>query len=341
MVLARPEAPTRPLTAIEGAVVHVLLSGRPAPELPPSTFAAVRRRARGAGWLVERFLPNPVLLGRSRLTFALAHRPSPLDRTLWPRWQEVAGAAVVWRTPEVLFGVFQEVPPQGAPSIERELGRTSQYDRSFHLPVDLGRPTVPVYFDFEAVWGQVVGSSGTVGYPRAWPLTSVLDPGPRDSITPRWRRRLGEALAGPAGLPSDTVGPMRFRGSPGVLRAARRRGWLDERAFLQPSALPAFGAWSIKEVVFAYGPLRQEIRAEIVFRTLLERCGVAPFLFATDERSVLVGLLAPAPRSLGEGGPRASVRATLEGMLERLGVERLPADAMEVVVNHRYEALLE
>ena len=311
--------------------------------LPPRTFQVARNRALEAGWVVERFVPDPVLFGAPHVSIALARPVDDAKQGLGARWAEIPGASVVWQSPKFCFGVFFGPEPKGASAIGAELATgASRYAKRYAIEMSLTTPALPVYFDFEAEWSQVSGIPGLTHYPR--PLPRRPRGRRQPPVSSRWRSIVGalvraEGLARPLADPSAPGILERFTLRSAIPRALAS-GWLDERVFLNPPALPPYEEWALGQIVFVTGRLRPERRPEILLRTLMVGCGVHPFLFATNGADLLLATLSPAPAPAAPH--RAlSVAGTFARYLEGIEVTREGTAGLAAVVNHRYESILE
>ena len=325
-----------------------MLAGEPGSErqrirltgIAPRSYQAARQRALGAGWLVERLVPDPTLFGQARVSFVLA-RPVGADvQEVVGRWTQLDRAVLLWRTRRSLFGVFTGEDVDRASPLARELSSGTRYSRSYLLELNLKSPTLPIYFDFEAEWSRVVGIPGTSFYPRQFPRHTRGSARARRSITTRWReivRRLAHSQV----EESEPLGTdLGFRARASIARSLRA-GWMDRRAFLSPAAIPPFEGWSLEQVVFVHGRLRQGRRPETFLRTLIVSCAIQPFLFATAGGDVLLAMLSPIPPREREMRRTVSVIGTVNRFLEQIEIERLPASELETLVDHRTDRFAE
>ncbi len=341
-------APTGPegrraLTRLQAAVIDSILAGEPGSErerirltgIAPRTYQAARRRALEAEWIAERFVPDPTLFGQARVSFVLA-RPNSVDAAATiKRWTQIERLVLLWKTSTMFFGVFSGQQQDRETPIARELAVPGRYTRAFLLELNLKSPTLPVYFDFEGEWARVVGIPGTSFYPRQLPRHPRGSA--RAAINPRWKEIvLGLArVTAPAGPDAGRAGIFSRIGVRASLARALRTGWIDRRAFLDPASIPAYEEWTLGQVVFIHGRMREGRRPETLLRTLFTSCAVQPFLFATSGGDVLIASLSPVPPG-GVGARRGiSVSGTLARFLERVEIDRLPAEELETVVSHR------
>lgn len=302
--------------------------------LASRTYEAARRRALERGWLLERYLPNPVLFGRPLVQFRLAPLAANGSDLPASTWASRDDAALVWNDRSNAFGVFFRSSDQGGVP-EARGGSVGSRPPAFAVDVDLSIATIPVYFDFEGEWAAVSGRSGTAGYPRPLPDRAPRTPEEVRPPSSRWRGVVQEiAQLGTAPEPGETEPRPFYRlGRRGVIRRALSSGWIEQRAFLDPATLPGFHGWTARHVALLGGKLRPAVSPEVMFQRLIWAGPVRPFLFVTDGTSVLVGTLAPAPPSAGEG---ASLRSAIDSALSDVVVVRLDLAELVVRVQHRY-----
>jgi hypothetical protein len=335
----------RAVTAAEAAVVQSLLAGTASPassRLPRRTLQAARRRLFLREWVHERYLPDLAALGVPELTLAVGQPFMESAHALLHRWRRRREALLLWASSELLFGVFAS--PPGAASIE--LGRALSdpaTQRSLRvLTVDAREPAVPIFFDFEGAWARATGLEGAIAYPQPLPGGSGADSdGPWGAGE---RAAVHRLVTRPFLSPGSDGAAAKARG----LFAARwerrclRSGRVARRVFLDPVAVARWVAPFPDQLAVVYGHLRAGQHPEPLYRALLGRCGLRPFLFATDGRSVLVGALsartAVAGPARSDGG--APVLPVLQRALSEIVVLREPLDQLETLVNHRYDHLL-
>ena len=339
----------RPLTRAEATVIGSLLAGVTSTDrerilasgLPARTFEVARQRVISAGWVVDRYVPDPTFVGLSRAVFALG-RPFAERQTDRARaWAASSANVLFWETSQTLFGVFFLPGGSTGDTLRLQLLPPDAFSRLAVIDADLTRPTVPVYFDFEGAWRRIEGATGTRSYPRSIPHGGGQG---RSRIRPPLEDI--EALVAVPFLPHDAEHPgPRIARRFGRLARFRRRlePFIERRFFLDPATLPGYLAWTLESVVFIYGQLRNRSAPEDAFRLLVSTCRVTPFLYVTDTRSVLFAALTPPPAP-ANGRPvpsTPSITEALQRSLEGIEVFREPADGMTTVTNHRYDRLFE
>jgi hypothetical protein len=305
--------------------------------LPARTFEVARQRAVAAGWLLDRFIPDPRIVGRSRAILAIGRPFVEQQAERAHAWERAPGAVLVWQTSQTIFGVF--VPPPDRP-IGRELDPAA-FTRLRTIEIDLTRPSLPVYFDFEGAWARVVGQPGSRTYPKSLPYGAE-----RELARRRVSREEIEALVAAPFAPGD-LSSLGTQVLVRLGRSARERARFEplvaRRYLLDPSRLPGYLDWTLGAVVFVAGRLRDGASAAGLFHALGSECQVAPFLFATDDRSVLFATLAPAPAAVRAGAPggRPSVTAEVARHLAEIEVFREPVGELVAPLNHRYDRLFD
>lgn len=315
--------------------------------IPPRTFETASQRLLTAGIVYDRYVPNPTRFRFPAVGFALARpfveRAADVER----RWAGFPGNVVLWRSPDWIFGVFFRSLAPSASSLAEVLVRPGESSRAFCLEVDARDPQVPVYFDFEGAWAALTATAPSAGYPR--PLPGAGEPlgGPPGSRSPDADRVVGWTLARrPVTLDNGAAGPRRRspRFFPRPERRALSRGWVEHRVFLDVTRIPATPGGSVAGVAWVLGRLRTGRTPERLFAALRGRGRLAPFLFATDERQVVVGALARAEAHTGSSDPGGAEGTAAHGILpeylEEIELARSPLAAVTAVRDHRYDLLL-
>lgn len=334
----------RSLTPAEAVVIRSLLADEPVPhrerirraELPPRTYEVARQRILLAGWVLERYVPDPVRFGLPMARFTLAHPYAEQFHAVAQRWREGPRTVFLWEGPDLLFRVEFEPEPTGS-SRPRAPATEAGCSRSYSLAVDLRKPTLPAYFDFEGAWSRLMDAPGTYRYPR--PLIGEEDGGPALSGPDR---TVATALVN---RPFLSVGDRESGvATSGVFTRRRQRrllgeGVVEHRMFLDVTQVPGYQQRRASNVVLVHGELLDGRRPETLFRALVSDCQVTPFLYATDGEEILLAALAPAP-----GAPRTEVRggvlATVRAYLRAIEVARTPVETLATPVNHRYDRLV-
>jgi hypothetical protein len=311
--------------------------------LAPRTFEVARRRIFEAGWLSERFLPDPRILGYNVAIFAVARPYAEHADQVVQAWRDAAGCVLIWRMPETLLGVFlgHAGPDPSEPIVE--LGEPGSFSQLFQLRSNLDEATVPVYFDYEGAWSRVAGIQRSGLYPRSLPFAEEASVVRRE--TPRRFREI-EATVGLPFLPVGLGGAGPQSSSKSMRTVAARvlsRGWVERRTFLNLESIPHVGDWKLDSIVLVHGQFREGGDPLILYRELVERCRVTPFLFASDEAGALIGALSPAPldRERPAGLGRASASGTIRTHLEEIEVHREPVLRLSPILDHRYSRLFE
>jgi hypothetical protein len=344
----------RALTESEARVIAVLLAARPDRErerlqqvgIPRSTYHAVRRRAYEEGWLRDRYIPNPVPLGRPFVTFLIA-RPYA-DR--FPDFSKLVtsteGNVVLWNGAQLAVAVFFHRAAKDGAKLADKIEKEKLAAAPIVTVVPADAPSIPVYFDFEGLWSHLAGLDGTLAYPHGLGGPSD-DPGEeseaaRPVLTPHQTWALGELLRRPfaaaeQGRGGHLVGPF---GLPFSQRRMLAKGWITHRTLLEPARLPPFQGRTADQVVLITGTPKGDARPEQLFATLTRDCRVYPFLFVVGSDRWILGALGGAGPSAGSSGERRPVLPTLRECLEGIEILQEPASGFSSPVDHRYESLL-
>ncbi|MFY9717788.1 MAG: hypothetical protein WAK40_07665 [Thermoplasmata archaeon] len=343
----------RTLTESEARVIAVMLAARPDRErerlrvvdVPRSTYHAVRKRAYQEGWLRDRYVPHPVPLGRPLVSFVLL-------RPFADRFAETVeivssnpGTVVLWTGAQMALAVMFHSKANDARRTVDTLVKNRLSPEPRTVTVRADGPNVPVYFDFEGLWCNVVALPGTIAYPHGLGGTVEGVETEEESIalsSHQWWA-VGEMLRRPfvaaeQGRGAHLVGPL---GLPFSQRRLLQRGWVVHRTILDPSRLPPYQGRSADQVVFLTGTPRDGARPELLFATLSRESRVFPFLFVVGPDRWLLGAMGgstPPPDD-----PRASRRPvlpTLQEFLEGIEIVQEPAATFRALVDHRYDRLL-
>lgn len=341
----------REMTEAEASVLTVLLGAGEGSELsrversgaPRSTYVTARRRAYDQGWVVDRFLPSPEL-GFRWATFVLARPFLEHRQELEEKWTRTEGSVLLWRWPEHLFALFLRRADSGpSPSgslVPESLGRSVM-----ELRCDLYRPQVPVYFDYEGAWASLAGLARSRGYPRAFGRGEAPEGTPSEGLLRSVAELARRPLASP---PAEGSASRRFMGAGGLPRSQRRllqKGWAEWRVLPRFELLPPFEGKRVRRTVLLLGKLRRSADMEDLFHDLWESCGVAPFLLAGNEQTVLLGMVGTGEArpggSSGQGRPQppSSVGTTLQRHLSDIETVSASIDETKVLIDHRYDSL--
>jgi hypothetical protein len=313
-------------------VLRSLLATAPGRELdriqvsgvPRRTYQEIRRRAFSEGWVQEYYVPDGPHFGLPYVTFALVHpflERMDDDRR---RWMENRSLALLWTSPEILFGVFLSPRP---PILE------GSYRQRFVLTVDARGPTVPAYFDFEGSWARWTRLGGTLAYPQPLPGTSRTV-SQRESPRVKTRDLAAARELDLRSMP-PTDGVRVLRGEPSLparMRRVVRAGHLQYRVFPNLDRLPPFDGRSLQRIALVHGQLLPDQRPEGLFQALVHDAGVSPFLYVTDGRTVLLGALS----SEDVGIERLPVLETLRRYLDGIEVTREDLRTLSAPILHQY-----
>ncbi|MGI0154908.1 MAG: hypothetical protein ACREDE_02065, partial [Thermoplasmata archaeon] len=270
----------RALTDSEARVIAVLLAARPDRErerlrqigIPRSTYHAVRRRAYEEGWLRDRYIPNPVPLGRRFVTFLVARPYADRLSEFTTTVTADEGNTVLWTGTQLAVAVFFHRKGTDGKRITERLGKDHSAATPLVITVPADGPTVPVYFDFEGLWCHLAGLEGTLAYPHGLG-GPVSDPAEDEEVAPLTAHQawaIGELLRRPftaaeQGRGGHLVGPF---GLPFSQRRMLAKGWITHRTLLEPARLPPFQGRAADQVVLVSGTPKTGARPEELFSTL-------------------------------------------------------------------------
>jgi hypothetical protein len=348
--------PTRPLTPAETRVVGALLDPLAESDrarirgtgIPPRTFEAAASRLLGEGLVYDRYLPNPARFGLPTVVFALVRPYLDHADALAQRWLAHPTNALLWSTPDWCFGVFFLAEGVWDPRTAAEIAPPESSSRGFLLRADSRDPQVPIYFDFEGAWAALNGGLVSDSYPRPMPGGAAVGTEVPGATPSGSERRVGRSLTARP-LAVDRTSDTRRRRSERFLSRSERRalssGLLEHRVFLSVGELPPARDGQATGVALLHGRLREFQTPEGLLARLRGRAGLAPFLYATDERSVLIGALsrtAGPPDRIGPSAPaRGVVGDVLREHLEAIEVVRAAPGALSALRDHEYARLID
>ena len=324
------------LTASEGATLLSILArdGEEQnvdlrwPEVPASTFYATRRKVYKAGWLTDRYVPNPWATGFSAVECVLASPPASERNRIEKEWEASPANVVLWSGPNLLFGVFFLRSANATPAEE-----------GTRVSVTPTSGSIPVYFDYSRPWSRFIGVDRVTGYPRSVGGAATHTERSRTSALPELLH-----LDGPVEVASSPGHPWH---SPTALPRNQRLllewGLARSRTFLNVGALPPYEGRLLGEMIFIKGKLRGGVSASNVLSELNQRCRVHPFLLTDDGTTLLLIALgqiaADEPRRRRVHSAAGPVVATLGSLLEDIRVTVERTDSLQNVVDHRYDRL--
>jgi hypothetical protein len=339
----------RVLTRAEATVVWLLISrldsrsNHPAGPsgIPRRTLQTVRQRVYLRGWIRDRYIPTPTLMGLDRLTFALMEPHSERAGLLVQRWKARPENILLWTSGEAVFGVFIS-SKRGQNELAAYLTSDASTHDHYLLEVECLRNSIPVYFDFEAVWVRWAGLPRVTDYPRSL-QSSWSDPSGSAPTLPSTSQ-----LKGVERLASTFMTEGETSMHPSVIsrilgRKAEERylgcGWVAFRSFLDPisvsRSVTGFPSWC----VFVRGNLSPQVRPPDLFQALVGPAAVSPFLFVTDQKRVLFGALSMGP-GVSQLEGRAPVLPAVQAYLRDISVSRWPLGTTRIITDHRYDRVL-
>jgi hypothetical protein len=339
----------RVLTSVEKLLVRAVLANaslRTAVNpIARSTRQTVLQRIYLREWIRDQYVPDPVALGSPILTLAVAQPYLEKAPLVTRSWESLRSAALLWGSHRMLFGVFFSQTHQEKEKLWGRLKEVPERRDIFLLSVDLRSIALPVYFDFEAAWARVTGVPGVLAYPQGLPISSIRADASQARFPSKSELRAISSMV----TRSLAVSPRLLAGQPpwptfarGLERRCLRLGLAEYRSFLNPFALARQVTGFPQRVAFVQGELLKASRPPDLFRTLVEVAGVSPFLFASDNETVLVAAL-----SWGNDRPLDSVAfqdresvSALQRHLRSIVVVEEELGYLKVLVNHRYDRLL-
>jgi hypothetical protein len=340
----------RALTDSEARVIGVLLAARPDRErdrlrqigIPRSTYHAVRRRAYEEGWLRDRYIPHPVPLGLPLVTTLIARPYADRQEAFVQTISSNPGNVLLWTGAQVTLAVLFHAQPTEAKRLIDGLVRDRLSAPPIAVTVRADGPAIPVYFDFEGLWGHLAALEGTLAYPHGLGggIDSDEDEEPRLSPHQRWA--IGELLRRPfaaaeQGRGGHLVGPF---GLPFSQRKLLARGWINHRTLLDPSRLPSFQGKSADLVVLVSGTPKSGAQPANLFAILTRESRVYPFLFAVGPERWLLAALGSSSPPASERLSRRPVLPTLREYLEGIEIIQEAASDFTAPVDHRYDRLV-
>jgi hypothetical protein len=346
------KGPARPITDAEARVIASLLGGAPTTGqerirlsgLPERTYEVARQRLVEKGFLLDRFVPNPVALGWTQAIAALGVPYAESSSRQSELWETSPDNVLLWRGRDCLFGIFLGSPSRSDGKLGRSMAEPSFQREAFSrlkvVSADLRRPQLPVYFDFSGVWNHITGSPSPIDYPRSFPHRGDLSFVPPASC----REQVRQLLAVPF-LPHDARNPgleLARRYSRSRKYRDRLTGTVSRRYFLDPSCFPSPQGGPPLETVLLCGKLLMGVESSTPFLYLKTYCHVNPFLYISDGANVMMGCLSARRNSAGQPGSEARekwVSSGLAAYMEGLEVFRTPNEEWIARVNHRYDRL--
>lgn len=344
MVAAAGER-ARELTASEAAVIRSLLGPSLQSEsdrsrasgLPFSTYRAAKRRVYENGWVEDRYVPSPRVVGVRSVRFVVARPFADRMAETSRRFRDRKGAVVVWAGQSSVFGVFFGAGDDRAGGVRAE-PRGSPEPREFGLTANLREPSVPVYFDYAGAWARFTHAAELSGYPKSCGSALASNGGVPEHVEQLAR----DLVARPYG--SEDGRAPHLQGPPLLPKSQRKivsRGLVEWRAMPNLASLPSFEGARIEQVVYVFGELLEGATALGLFQGLTREARCFPFVYASDGERVFLALLAQGmgPDSAGPVARPAPVMETLTRRLRGIEVVREPTRTLRAITDHRYDRL--
>jgi hypothetical protein len=330
----------RSLTPAEARVIHTLLIDRHLDDahglrsagVPRSTFQSIRRRALLSGWLKERYIPDPRMLGLATVRLRLAVPYAD-------RWREglqvlkTPETVFLWASPGIMFSVeFRKTGRLDEPDAWSE----AAFRSSWQVVSQVGSGEILAYFDFEGAWARWALGVEPVAYPRAFGYVKGARALGTERVVQRQLSATRDLLARPF-----EVGPLAeprlllsARWLPRRLRRLVELGAVVRRLIPDFAEMPPVQGARIEEVVFVTARRRDRSPAKL-FEDLARDSKSTPFLYAFDSKRVLYAGLAPAPRAIRQG--RVPMIDVFGMYVEGIEVVREKVGSILTVVDHRYD----
>lgn len=330
----------RSLTEAEARVIRALMADPFAPErrllevarVPRTTSQTVRHRAFVNGWLEERFVPNPALLGVGQIRFFLAQPFTEHWSEVVRKLRSLDHLVVLWAWPETLFGVFFEG------SISRdwnEVATRDSFRRSWSVSSESQSGGVVAYFDFEGAWSRWTLGESPLAYPRGLPSSRLrLAPQSKAVWTSVRELMLNSTITGPFASKASVFRPG------GLSRHGRKllsSGWFSPLILPNLTEIPAVRGYRPSRVVFVTATPIPGSNPRQLFEDLAGKVGMSPFVFAYDAGRVIFATLSPVPPQIERA--QGLVLSLLQNHVTKVEVIREPIDALFPAVNHRYDRL--
>ncbi|MCI4348312.1 MAG: Lrp/AsnC family transcriptional regulator [Thermoplasmata archaeon] len=309
--------------------------------VPKRTRYSVIERLRAGGVIKERSVPDPAVLGRPIVVFAVAEVFADRIAEAAASWRTEVETVHLWVARDKLLGMFFARDATAAESLAARLNPPGVARAVFVMVCDSRRGSIPVFFDYEGEWVRATGLPGTRTYPHSAPSSSASH---GDLVPPLARsdeQTLRSMLVRPfaPALSGGHLSNLRRLG--GIAREKRLQhdGMVEIRSILDPAACANLWSRFFQSVVIVHGRLLEGKTPEQFFGELLGRGRLAPFLFATDERNVLFCYLSgggepPSPPSADSPPPVLSV---IRGFLTRVVVNREDLGELATIIDHRYD----
>jgi hypothetical protein len=339
----------RILTPAEKELVQSIIAGTDRggvqTRVPRSTRKFTLTRIYLRELIRDRYVPYPPAVGWPFVTVALTQPFSEKVASVRRTWESEPGLTLLWGSYGILFGVFFS----RSSDLQKKLWDTLSNQESGHgtllIGQDLRNSSIPLFFDFEAAWGRVIGNPGLFGYPQSLPKFAQANV---DLETEDLSK--GEMSAVERLVARPFIGPPRVSRSQGISRPflggpetrCLQKGLVEFRSFLNPIAVARDATDFPKRITFVHGRLLEQSAPEKLFHDLVEEGGASPFLFMTDGRTVMLG-------ALSRGNERSSrnIESTGRIILPILNrnlqsIVTLEADlgSIDVFVDHRYDRLI-
>lgn len=310
-------------------------------KVPRRTRYNIIERMNSRRILKTREIPDPAILGRPLVAFALGEAHADRVEKITEKWCEDRSAVLLWIAHERLFGVNFCTSQADVEALQSRLTGDHGLREVNILVADSRQESVPVFFDFEGAWSSFSHRNRYIHYPHGLPLTTAVGGGTPDHLSPADATAVSKILLG-AAPDSMRSGAASARGGFMSRRRETRLhadGVVESRTLLDPAACARWTDDFYRSIVLVRGSLLTSPGAAPLFRDLVNVAEVAPFLYATDGPSVLFGYLSGRKNAevpvANQSAPR--LPSIVRTYLRDVSVARYDVIELQSPIDHRYE----
>lgn len=339
------------MTENEARVVGLLLEESPEGErarlrrwgVPRSTYHHIRRKMYAEGWIYDRYIPDPRLVGLPWVSFLLIRPFADWRGALVESLSRDPQCVHLVAGPNLILSIHWDQQEKASRSRWVSIQEPGWVAGGAQLTVAVDPGSVPVYFDFEGLWGHLANLPGTASYPRG--LAGGSTPtvaAPPSPMAPhqRWAVRYLLERTVPPAAGSGSGRPVGPFGLPFTARRLIEQGWVSRRSILAPASVPPYQGRTAGRTFFVVGTPRPGARPEELFQRLVGECRVYPFLFVAGTDRWLIGAAAGSRESAPPPTPRRPVLPTLGSSCQGIEIFEADESSPRPVVDHRYDRLL-
>ncbi len=301
----------------------------------------VRQRALDSGWLRERFVPHPSLLGLDVVRVSLwkpfaEYRDQCLSEML-----QRPGLVNLWASGEMLFSIEFDVADQRPSSNHEDAqgirGSVPRLAQAWTVTARISPDSIPIYFDFAGAWSRFTRDSPAPGYPMGLlPLDASTLRGVGHSDPTLFEVR--ELLVRPHRTQSGTsawIGGFRRRHTR-LQRELLRQKCVFRRVLPRFQDIPPFEGRRVTTFRFVTG--KRVARSGSMVARIMAEANLHPFFAAMDESRVILALVSSDRDDTGRtDSPPVPVFAE---ELRQIEITSESVYSMLPLVDHRYERLI-